>query len=91
MEEVPTLQLTPCEASIDLSLLKHLVFMGCFEEVSPDETVQSLTEKDIKKYIHSLVQDKGQEHDLARLLEVMAWMKFPVSISDSTANHNLLC
>lgn len=43
--KVPTLQAASNRASVDGALLKHLVFMECFDEIDPTETVASLTNK----------------------------------------------
>lgn len=89
--EVPTLKATPYKASVDRSLLKHLVFMGCFDDVSPGVEFEELTDNDIEKYLRSLLTNKDNTHDPTRLKEAMVGLKFPVNIRDSAARITTYC
>lgn len=68
---VPTLRNTPYTASIDRSLLKHLVFMSCFDDISPEAIVESQNSELIKEYLLSFVKNKKIMHDPARIREAM--------------------
>lgn len=88
--EMPSLLITPYTASVDRSLLKHLLFMGSFDEIAPDATVESLTNEQIKSYLDSLVQNKDA-YEPARLREALAGLSFPVKITDPTARIMTYC
>lgn len=93
--EMPSLQSTPCTASVDRSLLKHLIFMGNFDDVTLDATIGSLTGENIKDYLLSLINNKGnkedQVYDPVRLCEAMAGLKFPSNIVDPAARITAYC
>lgn len=70
-------------ASDDRSMLKHLVFMGKFDDVAPSEN--------IKDYLLSLVNDKELGYDPGRLREAMAGLKFSINIADLAAPITTYC
>lgn len=61
--EVASLHTVPYTASIDRSLLKHLVFMRNFDDIDPKATMELQTSEPIKYYLLCLVQSVNQSHD----------------------------
>lgn len=86
-----TLKPTPYKASVNSSLLKHLVFMGCFDDVAPDMIFDQLTDKDIKSYLKSFTQTKNRIYDSTFLKEAIINLNFPVNIRDSSAQITTYC
>lgn len=89
--EIPSLQETPYTASIDRSLLKHLVFMGSFDDVDPNITYETVTSENIKDYLKNLVKNTDKLYDPTRLRDAMAGLKFPGSIRDPAARIITYC
>lgn len=89
--EVPALTLVPYTASIDRTLLKHLVFMGAFDEIQENATVETLSDVHIKTYIDSLVTTSEDEVDPSRIREALKGLKFPVKIASPSARIMTYC
>lgn len=49
--DLPSLEVTSYKESVDHSLLKHLAFIGCFGNVAPDVTFETLTRENIAVYL----------------------------------------
>lgn len=88
---MPALKATPYNASVDRSLLKHAVFIKCFDDVNPDVTIDQFTNEDTERYLKSLIQNKDNIDDPTRLKEAMVELKFPANIRDPSARIKTYC
>lgn len=66
---IPTLKPTLYTESVGRSLLKPLVFIGNFEYIKLDVTLETLTSADREAYLKILVQNKDKVYDPMRLRE----------------------
>lgn len=89
--EVPTLSMVPYSASIDRTLLRHLVFIVAFDDTAPDTTVESLADENVEVYERGPVPTSQDEVDPAHILEALKSVKFPVKIRDSSALITTYC
>lgn len=89
--ELLSLQPTSYTASVDRSLLKHLVLMVNVDDVAPDANVDSLTSESTKHYMFSLVNTEDQVHDPVRLYEAMASLMYPSNLAGPVAYITTYC
>lgn len=89
--EVPSLQVTPYKVSVGQSLLKHLSFMGCFDDFAPDVTFEGHTSENIEAYLRTLVKNTDHNYYPTHLRDALAGLKFPAGIGDPSARKAICC
>lgn len=61
--EIPTMKAAPYTASIDRTLLKNLIYMGKLHSISPNATIETISNEQLKEYIYSLVKRCSETFD----------------------------
>lgn len=91
--EVPSLKVLPYTASIDLSLLEDLFFMGKFDDIAPEvEDSKHLTDEQIKKFIVSIVSRSiDAPINPAIIKAALQGLQMPMKISDPDARITHYC
>lgn len=80
-----SLQFTSNNASGYQSLLKHLSFMGCFDDTAPKVTFEELMSKNIEVYYRALLKNTNNMYYPTQLRDALAGLKSPACISDPSA------
>lgn len=83
--------MTPYTASIHRSLLKHHVFMGNFDDIDSEGTVESLTSEQIKGYLLVFIRNEDTWHDRAQIREAMEGLTFPTEFTDPASRITTYC
>lgn len=65
--------------------------MGEFDTIAPDETVISLTDEHIKKYLETLIRKEDEEYDPRRINEALTGLSFHSNIKDAGARIMTFC
>jgi len=91
--EIPTLTVLPYTASIDLSLLEDLFFMGKFDKIAPSaEEADNLTDEQIKSFITSLVtRSEDSILNPGVIKAALSGLKMPMDIADPDARITHYC
>jgi len=85
--EIPTMTVRPWTASIDLSLLQDLHFMGKFDTIAPSvNEADNLTDEHIKKFITSLVtRSEDSIINPGVIKAALSGLQMPMKIADPDA------
>lgn len=80
--DADSLQLTPYKASIDRSLPKHVMFIGCSGDADPESMAEFPSDKQIEDCFLWIFHESNHLQNPARLLEAMDGLKFLAHVTD---------
>lgn len=87
--EAPSLKVLPYSARIDRTLLKNIVYMGLFDTILQEESIETLTDEHIKTYLHSIGKPTRTRIELVIIERAVAKLKVPMGISDTSPRVTL--
>lgn len=89
--DAPSLTQTPLVAAVDRGLLKNLIFMGNFDFINENITLDNITDDHVKTFITSLVSKGDEEYDPTRIEQALSTLSFPNHVADAEARITTYC